>query len=290
MHDLVLQLTELKTTSIVAPPTPTTLRSSYLDPAVNTLYTLLRGELHTAKSRLDDTQHELAAWKFTPDSNTGKRLMAKCRLLHQENEELGRMTSSGRIAMLEGELALQKGFSEEVRQSQTELESFLADLEEDVEGMQSTIMLLQQELRRCKDELQAAEKENGDLQTQLRELNRSTTATTPPNNQLPHNGVSNVSTGTIVRANGENNSEQSLPSGLTINGDLVIAGNESQPAEQTEERTDADVLAPSRTKRVRRSSVLSIDYECEEDVVMDDEEDGMLVITSNGDVAMSDAE
>ena len=51
-------------------------------------------------------------------SNTGKRLMAKCRLLHQENEELGKMISSGRVAKLEGELALQKSFSEEVRKSQ----------------------------------------------------------------------------------------------------------------------------------------------------------------------------
>lgn len=45
--------------------------------------------------------------------------MAKCRLLYQENEELGRMIASGRIAKLEGELALQKGFSEEVKKSQS---------------------------------------------------------------------------------------------------------------------------------------------------------------------------
>lgn len=64
-------------------------------------------------------QNELSAWKFTPDSNTGKRLMAKCRLLYQENEELGRMTSNGRMAKLEGDLALQKSFSEEVKKSQS---------------------------------------------------------------------------------------------------------------------------------------------------------------------------
>lgn len=45
--------------------------------------------------------------------------MAKCRLLYQENEELGRMIASGRIAKLEGELALQKKFSEEVKKSQS---------------------------------------------------------------------------------------------------------------------------------------------------------------------------
>lgn len=48
--------------------------------------------------------------------------MAKCRLLYQENEELGRMIASGRIAKLEGELALQKSFSEEVKKSQSGME------------------------------------------------------------------------------------------------------------------------------------------------------------------------
>lgn len=45
--------------------------------------------------------------------------MAKCRLLYQENEELGRMIASGRIAKLEGDLALQRSFSEEMKKSQS---------------------------------------------------------------------------------------------------------------------------------------------------------------------------
>lgn len=53
------------------------------------------------------------------DSNTGKRLMAKCRLLYQENEELGKVVNSGRVAKLESELALQKNFGEEVKKSQS---------------------------------------------------------------------------------------------------------------------------------------------------------------------------
>ncbi|XP_046405463.1 pre-mRNA-splicing regulator WTAP [Ischnura elegans] len=127
------------------------LRSALLDPAVNLLLQLLRGELMSTRTRLEETQNELSAWKFTPDSNTGKRLMAKCRLLYQENEELGRMISSGRLAKLEGELALQKSFSDEVKKSQSELDEFLQDLDEDVEGMQSTIYYLQQELRKSKE-------------------------------------------------------------------------------------------------------------------------------------------
>jgi len=100
-------------------PGPSSLRSALLDPAVNLLITRLRSEVLTHKTRLEEAQSELSAWKFTPDSNTGKRLMAKCRLLYQENEELGRVVSSGRLAKLEGDLALQKRFSEEVKKSQS---------------------------------------------------------------------------------------------------------------------------------------------------------------------------
>lgn len=191
---------------------------------MNSLLQYLRTEIKTTRSTLEDTQNELSAWKFTPDSNTGKRLMAKCRLLHQENDELGKITSSGRIALLEGDLALQKSLSEEVRQSQLELDSFLADLDEDVEGMQSTILFLQQELRKAKDAATILQRENNNLKVQ--------------------NG----------RANGDSVCEQ---------------------------RTDSDSdNERTRIKRVRRSSVLSIDYN----------EDDTLVINSNGDVAMSDAE
>lgn len=195
-----------------------------LDPAVNSILQQLRLELQDTKTKLENIQNELSAWKFTPDSNTGKRLMAKCRLLYQENEELGKLTSSGRIAKLESDLALQKSFSEEVRQSQNELDSFLADLDEDVEGMQSTILFLQTELKRSKDLAQTLQKEIGTLKV------------------------------TNGRTNGENSSVCDA------------------------ERTDSESeLGRTHAKRIRRSSVLSIDFN----------EDDALVISSNGDVVMT---
>jgi len=156
------QLSELKSGQV---PGGGALRNALVDPAVNLLLQRLRQELAETKTRLDDTQNELAAWKFTPDSNTGKRLMAKCRLLYQENEELGKMIASGRLAKLEGDLALQKSFSEEVKKSQSELDELLQDLDEDVEGMQSTIYYLQQELRKAKETVSSLEHENSCLRS-----------------------------------------------------------------------------------------------------------------------------
>ena len=44
--------------------------------------------------------------------------MAKCRMLIQENQELGRQLSQGKVAQLEAELALQKKYSDELKGSQ----------------------------------------------------------------------------------------------------------------------------------------------------------------------------
>lgn len=48
-------------------PSAAALRSALLDPAVNILIQKLRQELITTKSKLEETQNELSAWKFTPD-------------------------------------------------------------------------------------------------------------------------------------------------------------------------------------------------------------------------------
>jgi hypothetical protein len=45
--------------------------------------------------------------------------MAKCRMLYQENEELGKMITSGRLAKLESDLALQNSLTEEMKKSQS---------------------------------------------------------------------------------------------------------------------------------------------------------------------------
>lgn len=132
-------------------PTSYQLESTLIDPALNMMFEKMKKEMEAAKIKVDEMQNELSAWKFTPDSTTGKRLMAKCRLLHNENEELGREMSTGWVAQLNGNLALQKKFSEEMKKSQTELDEFLLELEEEVEGMQNTIYYLQRQVKELKE-------------------------------------------------------------------------------------------------------------------------------------------
>lgn len=148
MQELSNQIAELKSAQI---PSTNALRNTLIDPAVNLVIIKLKKELEATKTKMQETQEELSAWKFTPDSVTGKRLMSKCRQLLQENEDIGKMISSGRLAKLEGELAMQKNLCEEMKKNQAEMDDFVQELDEDVEGMQSTIYFLQQQLKEAKE-------------------------------------------------------------------------------------------------------------------------------------------
>ncbi|KAG5680747.1 hypothetical protein PVAND_010236 [Polypedilum vanderplanki] len=152
--DYLNQLNELKYRKIESNSSNT-----LFDPTVNIIFTKLKNELKTTKAKLEDTQNELTAWKFTPDSNTGKRLMAKCRLLYQENEELGKIISNGRLAKLETELALQKNMNEELKRSHSEFEGIIQDFDIDMEGLTSTIINLQQKLKASEEKISKLEKD-----------------------------------------------------------------------------------------------------------------------------------
>ena len=148
LQELSNQIAELKAAQS---PSVANMRNALLDPAVNIIVQKLKQELDATKSKLAQTTEEMSAWKFTPDSVTGKRLMAKCRQLLQENEEIGKMISSGRLAKLEGELSMQKCLVEEMKKNQLETDDFVQELDEDMEGMQSTIYFLQQQLKESKE-------------------------------------------------------------------------------------------------------------------------------------------
>ena len=45
--------------------------------------------------------------------------------LLQENEDIGKMISSGRLAKLEGELSMQKNLCEEMKKNQAEMDDFV---------------------------------------------------------------------------------------------------------------------------------------------------------------------
>lgn len=148
MQDLLSQVHDLKQGQSQE---GSQLQKMLVDPAVNIVFQRMKSQLSDYKDKLEQAQSDLSAWKFTPDSVTGKKLMAKCRSLLQENQELGKQMSQGRVAQLEAEVALQKKFNQEVKAGQDELSEFVLQLDEEVEAMQSTILHLQQQLREARE-------------------------------------------------------------------------------------------------------------------------------------------
>ena len=47
--------------------------------------------------KIKELQDNIAAVSFTPQSKMGKMLMAKCRTLQEENEEIGNQANEGKV-------------------------------------------------------------------------------------------------------------------------------------------------------------------------------------------------
>ncbi|MBZ3889831.1 Pre-mRNA-splicing regulator WTAP [Sciurus carolinensis] len=152
------------------------MRSTMVDPGINLFFLKMKSELEHTKDKLEQVQNELSAWKFKPDSQTSKKLMAKCQMLIQENQELGRQLSQGQIAQLEAELAFQKKYSEKLKSSHDELNDFIIQLDEEVKGMKSTILVLQQQLKETRQQLAQYQQQ----QSQTSAPNTSKTTSSEP--------------------------------------------------------------------------------------------------------------
>lgn len=121
----------------------------------------------------------------------------------------------------------------------SELDEFLQDLDEDVEGMQSTIYYLQQELRKAKDLIANYEQEK-----------KSITVEVPG----PSGDCGVGTTNGLVTCNGDSNSGDS--------GDgKVVEDKPQSPRKRTSSEDSDDVPL---IKKVHRDSELSIHYSDEE--------------------------
>ncbi|CAG5107050.1 Oidioi.mRNA.OKI2018_I69.chr1.g3121.t1.cds [Oikopleura dioica] len=136
-----------------------TLRKTMLDPAINYMYQKMRTELKETKEKLDLAQSELAACKFTPDSQTGKKLMSRCRTLIQENQDLGSQLSTGETKQLETRIAQQDKQIAELKKNQIESEKFVLSLDDETEGLQAQIMTLKSKLDHANKRCEKLEKE-----------------------------------------------------------------------------------------------------------------------------------
>ncbi|KAG4942778.1 hypothetical protein JHK84_046868 [Glycine max] len=136
-------------------------RRLLLDPAVHEEFTRLKNLVEEKDKKVKELQDNIAAVNFTPQSKMGKMLMAKCRTLQEENEEIGNQASEGKMHELAMKLSVQKYQNAELRSQFEGLQKHMDGLTNDVDRSNEMVLMLQdkleekdQEIQRLKDELQ----------------------------------------------------------------------------------------------------------------------------------------
>uniref|UniRef100_A0A803MG04 FKBP12-interacting protein of 37 kDa n=1 Tax=Chenopodium quinoa TaxID=63459 RepID=A0A803MG04_CHEQI len=136
-------------------------RRLLLDPAIHEEFTRLKNLVEEKEKKVKELQDNINAINFTPNSKMGKMLMAKCKTLQEENEEIGNQASEGKMHELSMKLALQKSRNAELRNQFEGLCKSVEVLTTDVERSNEMVVILQEkleerdaEIKRLKLELQ----------------------------------------------------------------------------------------------------------------------------------------
>ncbi|BFG32511.1 FKBP12-interacting protein of 37 kDa-like [Prunus yedoensis var. nudiflora] len=136
-------------------------RRLLLDPAIHEEFTRLKNLVEEKEKKVKELNDNIAAVQFTPTSKMGKQLMAKCRTLQEENEEIGNEASEGKMHELSMKLALQKSQNAELRSQFEGLHKHMEGLTNDVERSNEMVRIMQEqlderdcEIKRLKQELE----------------------------------------------------------------------------------------------------------------------------------------
>ncbi|KAK9037264.1 hypothetical protein V6N11_022183 [Hibiscus sabdariffa] len=128
-------------------------RRLLLDPAIHEEFTRLKNLIEEKDKKVKELQENIAAVSFTPQSKMGKILMAKCRTLQEENEEIGTQAEEGKMHELAMKLALQKSQNAELRSQFEALYKQMEGLTNDAERSNEMVYVLQEKLGEREDEI-----------------------------------------------------------------------------------------------------------------------------------------
>ncbi|KAI4343722.1 hypothetical protein L6164_011037 [Bauhinia variegata] len=134
-------------------------RRLLLDPAIHEEFTRLKNLVEEKDKKVKELQDNIAAVNFTPQSKMGKMLMAKCRTLQEENEEIGNQAAEGKMHELAMKLALQKSQNAELRNQFEGLHKYMEGLTDDVERSNEMVLMLQDKLQEKNQEIQRLKQE-----------------------------------------------------------------------------------------------------------------------------------
>ncbi|KAF8562101.1 hypothetical protein P879_10650 [Paragonimus westermani] len=117
-----------------------------IDPSVNLVLSRLQRTQNSCNALVATNQTELQSFTFTQNSQNGKRIMMRIRVLEQENQELANGNRTGRAARLTTEIALRRRFVQDLKQTYSDMEYLVEDVESEIEVFGSSLLVLQQRL------------------------------------------------------------------------------------------------------------------------------------------------
>ncbi|KAL6559377.1 FKBP12-interacting protein of 37 kDa [Orobanche gracilis] len=136
-------------------------RRLLLDPAIHEEFTRLKNLVEEKDKKIKELQDNSAAVHFTPQSKMGTMLMAKCRTLQEENEEIGSQANEGKMHELAMKLSLQKSQNSELRSQFEGICRQMDKLTGDVDRSNELVVILQEKLEEKDDEIRRLKNESG---------------------------------------------------------------------------------------------------------------------------------
>lgn len=137
----------LQAAKAAAEPNVVQVRQLLLDPAVNREFQRMHKALEDKSEEAQRLREELQGTTFQFDSKAGRMLVAKCRTLQEENEEMGRELSEDRVHKLERQLALAKAYAEDMQAAFQECEDHATALDEEAEKIQEENFKLRRQMQ-----------------------------------------------------------------------------------------------------------------------------------------------
>nr|CAH8863140.1 unnamed protein product [Trichobilharzia regenti] len=131
----------------------------FFEPSVNLVYKKLRETTIEAQNRYRQSNDDMLAWRFSPESSIGKSLMSRIRHLLNANEELGRVNQADRVSKLESEAELQATCIKEFIKANEDIESVVDEAYTDLEGLQNSLLILHQQINQTESVVEALQNE-----------------------------------------------------------------------------------------------------------------------------------
>ncbi|CAH8611153.1 unnamed protein product [Schistosoma bovis] len=131
----------------------------FFEPSMNLVYKKLHEITKEAQNKYRQSNDDMLAWRFSPESTIGKSLMSRIRQLLNANEELGRVNQTDRVARLESEAELQTTCMKEFIKTNEDIEGVLEEAYTDLEGLQSSLLILQQQINQTESVVETLQNE-----------------------------------------------------------------------------------------------------------------------------------